>query len=256
MLIAAAERGFAAAAGFDLVLVREASWASIRDKLVFGYFDAAHISPLAVATTLGLGHVAMPLAAPFVLNLGGNAVTISCALAEALRSRGGLSGGLATRSLGGSPHALPASAAISPPCFRSPPTAICASSLGAAGLDPDLDVRIVVVPPPFMVEALRRGLIDGFCVGSPWNSVAVAEGVGVILLLGNEIVRRAPEKVLAVPAERGDADYVGALLGALAAAADWCATPEHHDDLAGLLGQPRHLDLPAALVRRLSTEPW
>ena len=69
-----------------------------------------------------------------------------------------------------------------------------------------------------MIEALRRGLIDGFCVGSPWNSVAVAEGVGVILLLGNEIVRRAPGKVLAVPAERGDADYVGALLGALAAA--------------------------------------
>ena len=92
VLIAAAERGFAAAAGFDLVLVREASWASIRDKLVFGYFDAAHmLAPLAVATTLGLGHVAMPLAAPFVLNLGGNAVTISCALAEALRSRGGLS---------------------------------------------------------------------------------------------------------------------------------------------------------------------
>lgn len=257
VLIAAAERGFATAAGFDLVLVREASWASIRDKLVFGYFDAAHmLAPLAVATTLGLGHVAMPLAAPFALNLGGNAVTISCALAEALRSRGGLSGGLATAAAALGEIARTRASAGQPPLTFATVFPFSTHSyllrhlLGAAGLDPDLDVRIVVVPPPFMVEALRRGLIDGLCVGSPWNSVAVAEGVGVILLLGNEIVRRVPEKVLAVPAERGDADYVGALLGALAAAADWCATPEHHDDLAVLLGQPRHLDLPAALVRR------
>ena len=97
VLIAAVERGFAAAAGLDIVLVREASWANIRDKLVFGRFDAAHmLAPLAVATTLGLGHVAMPLAAPFVLNLGGNAVTVSFALAEALRAHDGFDGTLAT----------------------------------------------------------------------------------------------------------------------------------------------------------------
>jgi NitT/TauT family transport system ATP-binding protein len=257
VLIAAVERGFAAAAGLDIVLVREASWANIRDKLVFGRFDAAHmLAPLAVATTLGLGHVAMPLAAPFVLNLGGNAVTVSFALAEALRAHDGLDGTLATaaaalhevaRARGSAGQAPLTFATVFP---FSTHTYLLRHLLGVAGIDPDLDVRIVVIPPPFMVEALRRGLIDGFCVGSPWNTVAVDQGVGAILLLGNEIVRRAPEKVLAIPAERDDADHVTPLLQALAAAADWCAKPAHRDDLARLLGHPQYLDLPAALVKR------
>jgi NitT/TauT family transport system ATP-binding protein len=214
------------------------------------------LAPLAVATTLGLGHVAMPLAAPFVLNLGGNAVTVSCALAEALRARDGLDGTLATAAAALREVARARGSAGQPPLTFatvfpfSTHTYLLRHLLGAAGLDPDLDVRIVVIPPPFMVEALRRGLVDGFCVGSPWNSVAVDQGVGVILLLGNEIVRRAPEKMLAVPAERADADHVTMLLRALAVAADWCARPEHRDDLAGLLGQPQHLNMPTALVKR------
>jgi NitT/TauT family transport system ATP-binding protein len=257
VLIAAVERGFAAAAGLNVVLVREASWASIRDKLVFGHFDAAHmLAPLAVATTLGLGHIAMPLAAPFALNLGGNAVTISRALAEALQSRGRLDGTLANAAAALRAVADERDAAGQAPLTFatvfpfSTHTYLLRRLLGAAGLDPDRDARVVVIPPAFMVEALRRGHVDGFCVGSPWNSVAVEQGVGTILLLGNEIVRRAPEKVLAIPAERSDADHVTPLLQALAAAADWCAMPEHRDDLAGLLGRRRHLDLPAALIRR------
>jgi NitT/TauT family transport system ATP-binding protein len=257
VLIAAAERGFAGAQGLDLVLVRETSWANIRDKLVFGHFDAAHmLAPLAVATTLGLGHVALPLAAPFVLNLGGNAVTVSRPLADALAEHGGLGGGLAAaaKALGEIARARgplgqgPLTLATTFPF--STHTYLLHRLLGAGGLDPERDVRIVVVPPPFMVDALRRGHVDGFCVGSPWNSVAVDEGVGTILLLGNEIVRRAPEKVLALPAERAGDPAMAALVRALAAAAAWCAHTENRADLAGLLGEPRHLDLPAALVQR------
>lgn len=257
VLIAAAERGFAAAEGIDLVPVRETSWANIRDKLVFGHFDAAHmLAPLAVATTLGLGHVALPLAAPFVLNLGGNAVTVSRPLAAALAAQGGLVGGLpaAAAALGVVARTRDAQGQ-GPLTFAtvfpfSTHTYLLRLLLGAAGLDPERDVRIIVVPPPFMVDALRRGHVDGFCVGSPWNSVAVDEGVGTILLLGNEIVRRAPEKVLALPADRAGDPAVAALIRALAAAAAWCAVPDNHADLAALLGEPRHLDLPATLVQR------
>ncbi|NVO12434.1 MAG: ABC transporter substrate-binding protein [Rhodoplanes sp.] len=255
VLIAAAERGFAEAQGLDLVLVRETSWANIRDKLVFGHFDAAHmLAPLAVATTLGLGHVALPLAAPVVLNLGGNAVTVSRPLADALAEHGGLGGGFAAaaEALGEIARARsveePLTLATTFPF--STHTYLLHRLLGAGGLDPEHDVRIIVVPPPFMVDALRRGHVDGFCVGSPWNSVAVDDGVGTILLLGNQIVRLAPEKVLAVPAERADDADMAALIRALAAAAAWCAVPENHADLAALLGEPRHLDLPAALVQR------
>ncbi|MDC7784841.1 ABC transporter substrate-binding protein [Rhodoplanes sp. TEM] len=257
VLIAAAERGFAAAEGLDLVPVRETSWANIRDKLVFGHFDAAHmLAPLAVATTLGLGHVALPLAAPFWLNLGGNAVTVSRPLAAQLAAKGGLSGRLpdAAAALGAVARERAAAGQGALTFAAVFPFSTHAYQLRtlfvAAGLDPERDVRLVVVPPPFMVDALRRGLVDGFCVGSPWNSVAVDQGVGTILLLGNAIVRRAPEKVLAVPAERAGAPEAAALIRALAAAAAWCSAPENREDLAAVLGEPRHLDLPAAVILR------
>jgi len=70
--------------------------------------------------------------------------------------------------------------------------------MAAGGIDPDEDVRLVVLPPPYMVESLSSGHVDGFCVGAPWNSVAVDSGVGRILHFGCEIMTRVSEKVLAV----------------------------------------------------------
>ena len=85
VLVAAKELGFAEAEGIDLTLVRSTSWATVRDRLVFGQVQAAHIlAPLAVAVTLGLSQHAAPLAAPFKLNLNGNALTVSAELAAAL----------------------------------------------------------------------------------------------------------------------------------------------------------------------------
>src|SRR3977135_872759 len=82
---------------------------------------------------------------------------------------------------------------------------------GEGGIDPDEDVRLVVLPPPYMVESLANGHVDGFCVGAPWNSVAVDLGVGFILHFVSEILLRAGEKVRAVRARWAEA-HPGALL--------------------------------------------
>ena len=80
-LIVAVDKGFAAAKGLDLELVREVSWSNVRDKLNIGLFDAAHLlAPVAIASSLGLGHVQVPIVAPFNLGLNGNAITVSPAL--------------------------------------------------------------------------------------------------------------------------------------------------------------------------------
>ena len=80
-LIVAADKGFLQAEGLDIELVREVSWSNIRDKLNIGLFDAAHlIAPIAIASSLGLGHVKVPIVAPFALGLNGNAITVSPAL--------------------------------------------------------------------------------------------------------------------------------------------------------------------------------
>jgi ABC-type nitrate/sulfonate/bicarbonate transport system substrate-binding protein len=80
--ILAHELGFAEAEGLSLELVRDLSWATVNDRLLYGHTDAAHLlAPLAIATTLGLGRPAVPLSVPFVLGLNGNAITLSPGLA-------------------------------------------------------------------------------------------------------------------------------------------------------------------------------
>src|SRR4029453_9853687 len=83
--------------------------------------------------------------------------------------------------------------------------------MAAGGVDPDEDVRLVVLPPPYMVESLASGHVDGFCVGAPWNSVAVDLGIGFILHFVSEILLRAAEKVLAVR-ERWAQEHLDTLL--------------------------------------------
>ena len=84
-LIVAVDHGFAAAEGLTVELVREVSWSNVRDKLNIGLFDAAHLlSPVAIASSLGLGHVRVPIIAPFNLGLNGNAITVSPRLHAAL----------------------------------------------------------------------------------------------------------------------------------------------------------------------------
>jgi two-component system, oxyanion-binding sensor len=255
VVIAAAERGFAAAEGLEFVLEKETSWANIRDKLVFGHFDGAHmLAPLAIATSLGLAHVASPLIAPFALNLNGNAVTVSAALASAIAELREGEDALGAATALGRVIAKREKAGAPPLTFGttfpfSTHTYHLRLFLRAGGVDPDAQVRLVVVPPPFMVDGLKRGLIDGFCVGSPWNSLAVEDGSGRILVLGAEIATRGPEKVMALPAD-ADGELVGPLVRALDAAARWCADPGNAGELARLLGAPRHLGLDPALILR------
>src|ERR1700745_3149241 len=84
-LIVAVDKGFTAAEGLDVTLVREVSWSNVRDKLNIGLLDAAHlVAPAATASSLGLGHIKVPIVAPFNLGLNGNAITVSSALHAAI----------------------------------------------------------------------------------------------------------------------------------------------------------------------------
>jgi NitT/TauT family transport system ATP-binding protein len=117
------------------------------------------------------------------------------------------------------------------------------------GFDLDATARMVVIPPSRIAEALRNGQIDGFCAGSPWNSLAVEQGYGRIAALGCELAPDCPEKVLALPADAAAAS--ASLVRAVSRAGRWCAAPHNHDDLAHLLASPRHLGIAPALVRRV-----
>ena len=124
--------------------------------------------------------------------------------------------------------------------------------MAAGGVDPDEDVQLVVLPPPYMVESLVSGHVDGFCVGAPWNSVAVDLGVGRILHFGSEIIARASEKVLAV---RGGwasehPDVLARLVRAHERAARFVAEPGNRDEVAALLATPARVGVGGEVIRR------
>jgi two-component system, oxyanion-binding sensor len=216
-LIAAKHFGFAEAEGLALDLQRDVSWANLRDKLMVGHLDGAHLlAPMAIAATLGVGHVRFALSVPYVLSLNGNGITLSPELAEAMLALDGaaLASCVASAQNLGKLVEKRQAQGRGPLTFAvvfpfSTHTYLLRRFLQSGGIDPDKDVQIVVVPPSYMVDSMGQGLIDGFCVGSPWNSVAVAQGRGVIVALGSEICVDAPEKVLAVPLVAGLARFGG-----------------------------------------------
>jgi two-component system, oxyanion-binding sensor len=259
-LIVAVDKGFAAAEGLDVELVREVSWSNIRDKLNIGLFDAAHlIAPVAIASSLGIGHVKVPIVAPFGLGVNGNAITVSPPLYAALVAAA--DGNLLDPMV--SARALARVVAQRKARGEEPLTFGMTFPfsthnyhlrfwMAAGGVDPDEDVRLVVLPPPYMVESLANKHVDGFCVGAPWNSVAVDLGIGCILHFVSEILVRAAEKVLGVRAKwaQEHPELVERLVRAHGRAAAFVEDPANRDEVAAILAAPNRIDVAREVIAR------
>jgi len=260
-LVVAREKGFAAAEGLSLTLVRETSWANIRDRVMLAHFDAAQmLGPMPIASTLGIGHVEVPMIAPFSLGLGGNAITLSTQVfaemqeaARAVLAAGPAEMGRALesavarrRSKGEAPLTL---AVVHPFSGHNYELRYW---LAASGIDPDKDVRLIVLPPSFMVDAVREKQIDGFCAGEPWNSLAVEAGAGIIAVTKSALWRQGPEKVLGFRADYAERwpERLAALLRALYRAADWAGQSENRSELSAILAAPDYLAVDAATIAR------
>ena len=259
-LIVAVDKDFAGAEGLDVTLTREVSWSNVRDKLNIGRFDAAHLlAPVAIASSLGLGHVKVPIVAPFNLGLNGNAITVSPALHAAIMGevdgdpRSPLVTALALarvvaarRKAGAEPLIFGMTFPFSTHNYQ------LRFWMAAGGVDPDEDVHLVVLPPPYMVDSLVNGQVDAFCVGAPWNSVAVDLGVGHILHFVSDILVRAAEKVLAVRQSWSDRnpEVLAALVRAASRAAQFIEQPENRAEAARILSKPEYLGVDAEVIQR------
>jgi ABC-type nitrate/sulfonate/bicarbonate transport system substrate-binding protein len=259
-LIVAVDKGFTADEGLDVELKREVSWSNVRDKLNIGLFDAAHLlAPVAIASSLGLGHVRVPILTSFNLGLNGNAITVSPELYAALAASA--DGDLADPMI--SAMALARVVAERRAQARDPLTFGMTFPfsthnyqlrfwMAAGGVNPDEDVRLVVLPPPYMVESLANKHVDAFCVGAPWNSVAVDLGVGYILHFVSEILQRAAEKVLAVRERWADEnpDLLLRLTRAHGKAAAFVENPDNHPEVAAILAAPNRIGVEAEVIMR------
>lgn len=254
-LIIAQEYGFFAAEGVEVAISVESSWANIADKLAYGLLDGAvMMPPLAFAVSLGLrGASALPLIVPLSLSSGGNTVTLSRALARSLADGAGIADApAAARALAAY---LGARRGADKPALAvvhafSTHNLLLRYWLASGGIDPERDVRVVVISRARVVEALRDRRIDGFCAGAPWGLLAAREGIGTTVATSQGIWRNGPEKVFAVPAAWAERhpDALQALLRALLRAARCCDAPAEAAGIAAILSHGAYLDMPAQTI--------
>ncbi len=180
--------------GIKIIPTKEASWASVRDKLVNGELDAAHVLyGLVYGVQLGIGGPKKDMAVLMSLNNNGQAITLS----NQIKDKGATDGA--------SLAALIAKKEREYTFAQTFPTGTHAMWLyywlAANGINPMKDVKVITVPPPQMVANMRVGNMDGYCVGEPWNNRAIIDRIGFTAVTTQDIWTDHPEKVLGTTAE-------------------------------------------------------
>jgi len=180
--------------GVKIIPTKEASWAGVRDKLVNGELDFAHVLyGLVYGLHLGVSGPKKEMAVLMTLNQNGQAITLSKKLAD--------KGAVDAASLA----KLMASDKREYTFAQTFPTGTHAMWLyywlASAGIDPLKDAKVITVPPPQMVANMRIGNMDGFCVGEPWGHRAIMDNIGITAVTTQDIWQGHPEKVLGTTAE-------------------------------------------------------
>lgn len=244
-LVMARELGLFEKHGLTVELSREIGWATIREKVVYGELDAAHApAGMVFAVAAGLGGIKGDCLTGLVLNLHGNAITLSQRLWQA-----GVRDGATLRD-----HIRKSRRPVTLGTVYqwSSHSVLLRLWLKRHGLDVENDAEVVVVPPSQMVAHLRAGHLDGFCAGEPWNSLAVMSRAGWVVARSAELAPAHPEKVLMVRgafAERFDGQHV-ALIAALLESAHFCDAPGNRERVAETLARTGYVGTDAEAIHR------
>ncbi len=237
-IILAAPMGFYARQGLNVDVVRTAGWAVVRDKVLNGEYDASHmLSPMPLALTLGAGSQRVPFAVPAIENINGQAITL------AIKHKDNRD----PKNWRGMKFAIPFDYSMHNYLLRY--------YLAEAGLDPDRDVQLRVVPPPEMVANLRAENIDGFLGPDPFNQRAVYDGVGFIHMLTREMWDGHPCCALGISQAtvRQQPNTFRALLQAIVDSTAYANKAEHRKEIAGIISAQNYLNQPQTVVEQALT---
>ena len=180
--------------GIKIVPSKEASWAAVRDKLVNGELDAAHVLyGLVYGVQMGIGGPRKDMALLMNLNHNGQAITLS----NQMKEKGAIDGAKLKALIDREKREYTFAQTF--------PTGTHAMWLyywlATYGINPLSDVKTITVPPPQMVANMRVGNMDGFCVGEPWGNRAIYDKIGFTAETTQGIWKDHPEKTLGTTAE-------------------------------------------------------
>jgi len=244
-LVMAQELGLFEKHGLHVELSREIGWATVREKIIYKELDAAHApAGMLFAAAAGLGGIHADCLTGLVMNLHGNAITLSQRLWQA-----GVRDG---RTLRDFVRKRGRAVTLGTVYQWSSHSVLLRLWLKGHGLDFENDAAVVVVPPSQMVAHLSAGHLDGFCAGEPWNSLAVMSRAGWVVARSAELAPQHPEKVLMVRsefAECADEQHI-ALIAALIESAHYCDEPANREKVAETLAHSRYVGTEAEAIRR------
>ncbi len=245
-VVMASELGLYKKHGLDVEVSREASWATIRDKVLSGDLDGAHClfgMPFSVYTGVG-GIAGQEMRIAMILNNNGQAITLSkdfCgqvgfreidkvkAAVEAMKAKKTVTFAM---TFPGGTHDL---------WLRY--------WLAAAGVD-QRAVKIITIPPPQMVANMKVGNMDGYSVGEPWNGVGAQQGIGFTHISSQDIWKHHPEKALVVNKTFSESrrDELKAVMKAVLEASIWLDDPANRKQAATVIGKPSYVNAPPEVI--------
>ncbi len=243
----AMEMGIFSRYGLRVSLSRELGWASVRDKMFYGDLDAAQsIAGIAFALGMGFSELKCEVAVPLILNLHGNAITLSSELKPADIGKGeGLATYLTHAWKKDRPFTLAATHRYSSHHI------LLYHWLRRHGLSAPSDVEIIFLPPPLMPRHLKAGHIDGYCVGEPWNSESIFSGTGWSPATSVDLSHSHPEKVLLLSGRfmREQQEESTLLTAALLEACRLCQDPTFRSEMITILAMKEYTGASVEVLR-------
>jgi nitrate/nitrite transport system ATP-binding protein len=253
-LAIAQEKGFFQKYGLEeVILSREPSWKAIAEGITSGRLDAAQVTAgMPLALTLGYGGKSpLPVVTGLVMSRNGNAITLSNRFYEmGVRTLADFKAAIAA-----TPDTIHTLAMVHPSSMHN---LMLRYWLASGGIDPDRDVTLTVIPPPQMVATLKSGTIDGYCVGEPWNTHAVIEGIGFVMATDLDIWTGHLEKVLGVReawANQYPETHL-ALVKALLEACEYCDDFRNREEIVDLLARPDYVGAQPQYLRPGLVDPY
>lgn len=237
-LIMAHPLGFYSKQGLNVEVVKTAGWALIRDKMLNKEYDATHfLSPMPLAISMGAGSNATPMNVATIQNTNGQAITLSVKHKDKRDPK----------DWKGFKFAVPFEYSMHNFLLRY--------YVAEAGLDPDRDIQIRVVPPPEMVANLRAGNIDGYLGPDPFNQRAVYEEVGFIHLLTKELWNGHPCCAFGTSTEfiQKNPNTFAALYRAVLTSAAMAREAKNRELIAKVIAPQAYLNQPETVIAQVLT---
>ncbi len=245
-IVMAHELGLFKKHGIKSVISKEASWAVIRDRLTLGENHGTHmLTGMPYASTMGLlGSPVKPMIIAMGLSKNGQGITLQKKYMGKVKSATDMKVFVDEAKAKGSPLTF---AMTFPPGTHA---MWMRYWLASGGINPDKDTTFITVPPPQMVQNMKIGKMDGFCVGEPWNARAIADSIGYTVITTQEIWPDHPEKVLAFTEEFAQKNprSVKAAMKAVIEASQYIDKMENRELVAEIVSQPQYINCPKDII--------